>query len=187
MGKNYWSMRYLAVGTLAVLALGSGTTCDIREGPDLTIIGPASELKIVTGGVPDLPTVLEFRVSVANASADAEGGNVDDFELACEMFASDDFGGNRYSHGRSTGQGALPAFEATDVLLNFQYQQDVPVFSKLFIECEVDPDNTVPENTEDNNKFNFLFLAYCIEGRPCPGPVQTGSSLSYTPWDRSSP
>jgi hypothetical protein len=176
--------RYFAALTLV---LASGISCeDVPEGGDLTIWGPTTELRIfpLDGSGSDLFQIQhELKVTINNFSVDATGGDIDDFAVTCEMFSADALGGKLDSHGRQTAHGlSVKAFNTTSTILDFRYQRFDQISGNLFFDCLVDPENLVPEIDEENNRFRFLFQAYCI-GEPiqCPGPVQSGPGLSFEP------
>jgi hypothetical protein len=171
------SVNYLLAAALTAVVAVSVDSCEPQSGGDLTILPNASEFRVAfwdQQGGDIYQTVYELKLTVANFSVDAEGGNIADFAVSCEMFSADALGGKLASHSKRTVPGlSVNAFNTTEAFLRFKFQKFVAIAGHVVIDCTVDPEDNVVEILEDNNESSFFFRAYCI-GNECPGPIQTG-------------
>jgi hypothetical protein len=175
-------LRQSLVLAVAAATVVSSTACaPVAKGGDLAI-GPDSEFG-VSSAVPFPNTQHRLKLTVLNVSLDAATGAFEDFEASCDVFGTDGSGGHRrpITTLEADGLAVRPA-NTRDVLFDFQVKAGGGLSSHLLFDCMVDPRNQQAELNEGNNRFSFLFRAYCQDSSdPCPGPVQHGGSVPYAP------
>lgn len=169
----------LLLAAAAVAAVSSAACAPVAPGGDLAIGGPASAFG-VSSAVPFPHTQHRLTLSILNVSLDAATGSFADFEASCDVFGTDAAGGDRRPVTTLTAGGlAVRPATARDVTFDFQVETAA---SHLLFDCVVDPGNRQAERNETNNRFSFLFRAYCRDAADaCPGPVQHGGSVPYVP------